>query len=148
MRLLILSTLLLMGAPLPSFGQERDAGSDPTVELPPELARVLTDYEDAFEVGGEALVELFAQDGFVLPGGRPPVRGREAIREFYGDGGSPLYLRAIAYAAEGPVGYIIGGYAWRPDGPDDGKFTLTLKQGADGRWLIFSDMDNSNRRSR
>ena len=37
----------------------------------------------------------------------------------------------------------------RPQGrPDVGKFTLTLRKGADGRWLIFSDMDNGNRPSR
>jgi ketosteroid isomerase-like protein len=31
---------------------------------------------------------------------------------------------------------------------DVGKFTLTLRKGADGRWLIVSDMDNGNRPSR
>jgi ketosteroid isomerase-like protein len=30
--------------------------------------------------------------------------------------------------------------------PDIGKFTLTLRKDSDGRWLIRSDMDNSNRR--
>src|SRR3546814_7019105 len=30
-----------------------------------------------------ALAALFAEDGFVLPSGRPPVRGRAAIREYY-----------------------------------------------------------------
>jgi ketosteroid isomerase-like protein len=27
---------------------------------------------------------------------------------------------------------------------DIGKFTLTLRKHADGRWLILSDMDNGN----
>jgi len=44
------------------------------------------------------------------------------------------------------VGYIIGGYSAEPGKPDDGKFTLTLRKSEDGRWLIVSDMDNSNRR--
>jgi ketosteroid isomerase-like protein len=43
------------------------------------------------------------------------------------------------------VGYIIGAYSARSGEPDDGKFTLTLRKGADGRWLIVSDMDNGNR---
>jgi ketosteroid isomerase-like protein len=48
----------------------------------------------------------------------------------------------------GDVGYIIGGFSRQPDEPDGGKFTLTLRKAPDGRWLIMSDMDNSNRRER
>ena len=114
------------------------------VSLPPELARVLRDYEAAWCVGdGAALSLLFAEDGFVLPNGGPPVRGRDAIRAYYKGPGGPLVLRAYAYATEGPVGYIVGGFSRREDQPDVGKFTLTLKR-ENGRWLIFSDMDNGN----
>ncbi|HSL22421.1 MAG TPA: nuclear transport factor 2 family protein [Vicinamibacterales bacterium] len=42
--------------------------------------------------------------------------------------------------------YIIGGYAGERGKPDAGKFTLTLRKGANGRWLIVSDMDSSNSR--
>ena len=87
-----------------------------------------------------------AEDGFVLPGGRPPIRGRQAIEEYYADHGGPLSLRALAFAVEGSVGFIIGGYTREKGEPDIGKFTLTLRKGPEGRWLIMSDMDNSNRR--
>ena len=118
----------------------------PSVALPPELARVLTNYETAWRAGdGAALAALFAEDGFVLGNGAPPVRGRDAIRAYYKGPGGPLVLRAYAFATDGPVGYIVGGFSRRPGEPDVGKFTLTLKRGADGRWLIFSDMDNGNR---
>jgi ketosteroid isomerase-like protein len=59
---------------------------------------------------------------------------------------APLALRAFAFAAEGAVGYIIGGFARQKDEPDIGKFTLTLRKSADGRWLIMSDLDNGNTR--
>jgi ketosteroid isomerase-like protein len=118
----------------------------PSVALPPELARVLTDYEKAWAAkDAAALARLFAEDGFVLQRNKPPVRGRAAIEKAYAGAGGPLALRALAYATEGPVGYIIGAYAQRAGEPDDGKFTLTLKKGADGKWLIMSDMDNGNR---
>lgn len=118
-----------------------------SVTLPPELARVLTDYESAWKAGDAAtLSQLFAEDGFVLPQGQGPVKGRARIQKLYTRAGSPLSLRAIAFQTNGDVGYIIGGYSPEPGKRDDGKFTLTLRKGGDGRWLIVSDMDNSNRR--
>jgi len=121
---------------------------EPTVELPRELDRVLTDYETAWAVrDAKALAALFAEDGFVLASGRPPVRGRSAIERYYQGHGGPLSLRAIAYATEGSVGYILGGYTSEKGRDDDGKFTLTLRKDASGKWWIFSDMDNSNRRA-
>jgi ketosteroid isomerase-like protein len=121
--------------------------SEPSIKLPPELARVLTDYEAAWsKKDAAALAMLFAEDGFVLPNGSVPVRGREAIQKFYAGSGGPLALRALAYAAEGKVGYIIGAFSGTPGEPDAGKFTLTLRKGGDGRWLIMSDMDSMNRR--
>ena len=121
--------------------------SEPSVTLPPELARVLRDYEAAWAAKDPVrLAKLFAEDGYVLPGGSPPVKGRTAIETYYTGHGGPLFLRAIAYATEGKVGYIIGGYTGTAGSPDDGKFTLTLRKGSDARWLIMSDMDNSNRR--
>jgi len=121
--------------------------SQPAVALPPELARVLTDYEAAWRSkDAKALAALFAEDGFVLAGGEPPVRGRPQIEQHYAGSGGPLSLRALAFATEGPVGYIIGGFSRQPGEPDIGKFTLTLQKGTDGRWLIMSDMDNGNSR--
>ena len=118
----------------------------PSVSLPPEFARVLTDYEAAWRAkDAAALSRLFAEDGFVLQRNKPPVRGRDAIEKAYAGAGGSLALRALAYAVEGPVGYIIGGYAARAGEPDDGKFTLTLKKAPTGKWLIMSDMDNGNR---
>jgi ketosteroid isomerase-like protein len=130
-----------------SAAAEQPAGSqEPGVKLPPELARVLTDYETAWRAGdGAALARLFDADGFVLPDGGPAVKGRAAIQQYYKGPGGPLVLHAFASATEGAVGYIIGGFARQEGQPDVGKFTLTLRKGADGRWLIVSDMDNGNR---
>ena len=140
----LLITLLVASS---AAGQQETPAAQPSVTLPPELARVLTDYEAAWsKKDPAALAALFAEDGFVLSGGRPPVRGRAAIQQHYTGQGGPLSLRAFAYATEGGVGYILGGYTDAAGKPDMGKFTLTLKKGAAGRWLIMSDMDNANRR--
>jgi len=125
--------------------QEGTSEQLPSVELPTALARVLTDYEVAWgNRDAAALAVLFAEDGYVLSGSRPPVKGRAAIEAHYTGKGGPLSLRALAWAAEGSVGYIIGAYARNEGEPDAGKFTLTLHRDDDGRWLIMSDMDNGN----
>jgi ketosteroid isomerase-like protein len=118
----------------------------PSVELPPALQRVLTDYERAWQAkDADALSRTFAEDGFVLSSNNPPIRGRENIRKFYANAGGGLSLRALAFASEGSVGYIIGGYSGAKGEPDTGKFTLTLKKVGD-KWMIMSDMDNGNTR--
>ncbi|HLN97266.1 MAG TPA: SgcJ/EcaC family oxidoreductase [Pyrinomonadaceae bacterium] len=124
------------------------AAAGPTpVALPPDLARVLADYEAAWKAGdAAALASLFTEDGLVLPSGETPVKGRAAIQRLYTHPGAPLSLRAFAYATNGDVGYIIGGFSSDPGKPDTGKFTLTLRKSGEGRWLIVSDMDNSNHR--
>jgi len=118
----------------------------PAVRLPPELARVLTEYEAGWRAGdGAALARLFDEEGFVLPNGDAPVQGRAAIERYYKGPGSPLVLRAFSFATHGSVGYILGGFSKQEGQPDIGKFTLTLRKTSDGRWLIVSGMDNGNR---
>ena len=117
----------------------------PSVKLPPELDRVLRDYEHAWHAHDpDALSTLFAEDGFVLASTQPPVRGRAAIRDAYAHAGGDLALRALAYETHGPVGYIIGAFGKRPGDPDSGKFILALRRAKNGRWMITADMDNSS----
>ena len=132
------------------LAQDVSAPAEPqelaSTELPSELDRVLRDYERAWRTGdAAALAALFAEDGFVLQGNRPPVRGRTAIRAAYeGQGGADLRLRALAFSTGERSGYIIGGYRYGDAPSDMGKFTLTLSRSPGKPWLIFSDMDNAN----
>jgi ketosteroid isomerase-like protein len=140
---------LLIAVSAAAGAQTPSASRESSIPLPPDLARVLTDYEAAWSGrDAAALARLFSEDGFVLSSDTPPVRGRAQIEKHYTDQGGPLALRALAFATEGSVGYIIGGFARQKGEADVGKFTLTLRKGSGGRWLIFSDMDNSNRPSR
>lgn len=119
----------------------------PSVTLPAELDRVLRDYERAWQGNDAAgLAALFAEDGFVLSNGEPPVRGRAAIRVAYQRAGGPLHLRALAYATQDSLGYIIGAYSYGSDSADVGKFVLALRRSPGTLWLIAADIDNGNRR--
>ena len=149
MRRAVLIVLLLVATIATNTRAEQATPTvaEPTVTLPAKLARVLEDYEVAWAArDAAALARLFVEDGWVLPDGGTPVRGRAAIEKFYTGHGGPLALRALGYGTEGRVGYIIGGYARTAGAADDGKFTLTLRRESDGRWLIVSDMDSTNRR--
>lgn len=139
------AVLLILGTAAMARAQEPTAPPLPTVELPAQLERVLRDYEAAWQArDAHALAALFAPDGFVMAPGHPPARGTRAIREYYTGRGGPLSLRALAYAMADSVAYVIGGYGPAPGARDGGKFTLTLRKGSDGHWLIMSDMDNPN----
>ena len=149
-RFLLVSLLAIALPATPSVAEdtlEPAASSTPRdVSLPPALDRVLRAYERAWRArDAAALAALFAEDGFVLQGNRPPSRGHAAIQAAYANqGGSALRLRALAFASDDTIGYIIGAYGYGDDRTDAGKFTLTLRRKPGERWLIFSDMDNSN----
>ena len=131
----------------PARSSARAVDTFPSVQLPPALDRVLRDYERAWRTRDvPALVALFTEDGFVLQPGRAPARGRAALARVYaGQGGGALRLRALAYAQADTVGYIIGAYGYGDSRDDEGKFTLTVRRGSGGRWLIASDMDNGSK---
>ncbi|WDK00648.1 YybH family protein [Xanthomonas campestris] len=141
-------SLVLATGPL--HGENITEKANPTgvagVALPPELDRVLRDYERAWRKGdASALATLFAEDGFLLQSDRPPIRGRAAIQAAYEDSsGGPLRLRSLGFSAEGNVAYIIGAYSYGDVPGDIGKFTLTLHRAPGKPWLIFSNMDNLN----
>lgn len=139
-------SLLLPGATLAQEARPAPAPL-PSIALPPELDRVLRDYERQWQArSASGLAALFVEDGFVLQGGKPPVRGRAGITEAYQRAGGPLVLRALAVATADTVGYIIGAYSMSPGAPDVGKFILALRRESGGTWRIAADMDNGNSR--
>jgi ketosteroid isomerase-like protein len=114
------------------------------VALPPELDRVLRDYERAWRAGdGAALAALFTEDGFAVQSGSPLARGPAAIAGNISGPGGALQLSAYAFSVAGGVGYIVGGYRYPDTTGPGGRFVLALRQGADGRWRIAADLDNS-----
>lgn len=147
--LIVFLTLALMQASC-SYSQlikPADALMGGEATLPAEYARVLRDYEAAWRAkDARALSELFAEDGFVLSNGSPPMRSRASIEKHYAGAGGPLHLRAMAWAMQGKIGYIVGEYDQQADFANPGKFTLTLVRDDGNHWLIFSDMDNGNTR--
>ena len=104
---------------------------------------MLRDYEQHWHAGdAEELVALFTDDGFVARRGGW-IRGQAGLRQALEGTSSDLRLRAVSYAVDGQVGYIIGAYGYgnEPSIPDRGMFILTLRRGDGGRWRIAADLD-------
>ena len=130
----------------PTEDAARRPAPQPSVALPAELGRVLRDYERHWRAGQEdGLAALFVEHGLIVRRGTW-IRGRSAIRDAYRNSSGPLVLRAIEYAVDGDLGYIVGayGYADEPPAEDRGMFVLTLHRDPSGRWLIVSDLDRSS----
>ena len=121
------------------------AQTPPSMSVPPEIDRVLRDYEKAWAANdAKGLAALFAEDGMALPSNQPPARGKDSIAKAYGGGGGqPTYLRVLDYRASGDLAYLVGGYGAAGQQQDMGKFVLVLRK-VDGRWLIAADIENAN----
>lgn len=144
-------TLLVMLAPGAAAAQTATSAlvAPPAITLPPELDRVLRDYERAWKDGdGAALSALFLEDGFAVQNGSPLARGRDAIAKNVDGPGGGLQLTAYAFAISDSTGYIVGGYRYPETIGPGGRFVLALHKRQDGFWLIAADLDNMGPRAK
>ncbi len=144
--MLVIGLCLAVGATAAQSGGTAP-GTPAAVTLPPDLDRVLRDYESAWRDGdGARMGTLFTEDGFAIQSGRPIARGRAAIAGGITRPGGALQLIAYAYATSGEIGHIVGGYRYPESKGPGGRFVLALRRGTDGRWLIAADLDNEGPR--
>lgn len=148
----LLSGAAILLAPLTAVAQTAAPSTPtpdlPSVTLPAALDRVLRDFETQWRAENkQGVAALYTTDGFLLSDGRPPVRGRDAIAATTQASGA-LHLRALSFASEGDLGWIVGGYRWGNGAVDTGKFVLLLRRDVSGNWLIAADIDNGNRPAR
>ena len=138
--------LALTGWATPMAAQGNAEWPLQVVALPPELDRVLRDYEAAWKAGdGARLARVFTSDGIILPSGKLPGRGTEAIQASHTKPGGELQLVAFAWAVGDTVGYIVGGYRYPNTTGPGGKYVVTLRKGGDGLWRIAADIENLSR---
>jgi ketosteroid isomerase-like protein len=98
-------------------------------------------YLKAVLAGGTAAVgATYRDDAVEMPPGRPPLKGRPAIEQYYREFfQSPVKIMAFTFshletASAGEVGYMAGTYEQKlsggPAGPinDSGKFVVIVKR--------------------
>ncbi|HKQ57644.1 MAG TPA: SgcJ/EcaC family oxidoreductase [Candidatus Eisenbacteria bacterium] len=102
-----------------------------------------------------ALVNLYADDGRVMPPNAPPAEGKDAIRQawvgFLSIPGMTLSTTSTAkmISEAGDMAVDIGTYTFSGTDPkgkpmtDNGKYSTVLKK-VNGEWKIAVDMFSSN----
>ena len=95
------------------------------------------------------IAALYAEDAILMPPNTAVVKGRPAIESFWKGMVEQLTgtvtLTKVHGWQGGNTGYEAGTYtAMMGAGNDAGKYLLTLKKGAGGKWLITNDIYNSD----
>ncbi len=95
-----------------------------------------------------ALTALYEEDAILLPPDHEPIRGREAIGDFWAEGtDTGLELDTLRLEVGGDTAYLIGRYRLPPtdqEEADSGQYVLCLKQQPDGVWKVAADIWNGS----
>ena len=95
----------------------------------------------------DALAALYTDDAMLLPPDHEPIKGREAIGEFWRQGTDEgLEVTTLRMEVSGDLAYLVGRYHLPPtdDEPaDSGQSVLCLKRQRDGSWKVTADIWNS-----
>ncbi len=103
----------------------------------------------------DAFIAQLVDDAYLLPPDAPLTQGKDAIREVVAElEGMPGFsvtweANAADVGSGGDLGYTIGTYEMKMDGPDGpmaivGKYITVWKKQADGTWMVAADMFNAN----
>lgn len=102
----------------------------------------------------DAVVALYAEDGYLAPAGSPPISGEAGLREAWtgmlGLPGLEIAIEpgTIDVAEAGDMAVESGAYVMAFDGEDgrvedEGKYVVAWKK-VDGQWKVAADIFNSN----
>ena len=98
----------------------------------------------------------FAPDAIVLVNGAPPVKGRDAIRDFYDQFFQAMPIRDMTFTTEevtvsGDIAIETGSSSLAVGGPGQatpvtvaGKYLAVWRRQPDGRWLLWRHSPSSN----
>jgi len=94
----------------------------------------------------DALAALYADDAMLLPPDHEPIKGRQAIGDFWRQGTDEgLEVTTLAVEVDGDLGYLVGRYhlpQTDEEPADSGKYVMCLKRQRDGSWKLTADIWN------
>ena len=94
------------------------------------------------------MASLYAEDAVLLPPDHEPIRGGQAIGDFWRQGTDEgLKVTTLAVEVDGNLGYLVGRYnlpATEEEPADSGKYVMCLKRQRDGSWKLTADIWNQS----
>ena len=100
------------------------------------------------------MAAIYTEDGAILPPGRPIIKGRQAIEQYWtlGPGVTVVEHRTTpdSIIVRGDIAYDWGTYLARnardgqPGNPAHGKYVIVWRVQPDGRWLMHLDIWNGS----
>lgn len=121
-----------------------------------ELGQMNRDFAAALNAkDAKAAAAAYTKDAVLLPPGEPPVRGREAIEEYWRGaielgGIRDVSVETMDAQSSGSLGYETGSFELTVNGPDGepvidrGRYIELLRREPDGRWLSTHGIWNAS----
>jgi len=131
-------------------------GPEDTEAVREEISQRLVRHAGALSRGDvDSALQLYAEQAVVRPANMEPVRGHNAIRQFFTQWFAAMSLKDGAYTTEefdvyDDKAYQIGTYkaVQQPHGqagvPDRGSFMIVWKRQVDGAWKYHHGIFNSS----
>lgn len=156
----LIALVLLTGACRPAPSAD-PAGSAAKPALAPADMAAILQADSAFAIAANAgsldgLVAVYAEDASLLPPNEPALKGREAIRQYWGRFLDAYTLRFELSTDEvdgrDDLAYVRGHYTLTASPKakggaavsERGKFVEVVKRQADGTWRYVVDIYNSD----
>ena len=119
------------------------------------IGRVGAEFSQRYMKGdAQGMAQLYTENGAIFPGGRPIIRGREAIAAYWtlppGTTVVEHKTTADSIIVVGNTAYDYGTFRARqakdgqPGNVGYGKYVIVWQRQTDGRWLMHLDIWNSS----
>jgi ketosteroid isomerase-like protein len=135
-------------------GAQRTAASDPARDIA-AIGRVGAEFSQRYMRGdARGMAELYTENGMIFPGGRPIIRGRQAIEAYWtlAPGVKVVEHKTTADSiiVVGNTAYDYGTFRSRnsrdgqPGNPGYGKYVIVWQKQSNGAWLMHLDIWNGS----
>ncbi|HUQ80521.1 MAG TPA: DUF4440 domain-containing protein [Gemmatimonadaceae bacterium] len=119
------------------------------------IGKVAADFSARYVRGdAQGMAQLYTENGAIFPGGRPIMRGRAAIAEYWT---LPTGTKVIEHKTTADSVIIVGNTAYdygtfrarnekdgQPGNVGYGKYVIVWQRQGDGRWLMHLDIWNGS----
>jgi ketosteroid isomerase-like protein len=139
-----------------SITAARLAAQSPTAAKDIEaIGRVAADFSQRYMRGdAKGMANIYTENGVIFPGGRPMIKGRQAIEAYWtlAPGVTVVEHKTTADSViiVGNTAYDYGTFIARnardgqPGNLGYGKYVIVWQRQTDGRWLMHLDIWNSS----